>query len=232
MSVTRAQAIANTREMMDAVSSQRWQDPFISSTLGVVHAREWSGILGANPYFRFAQRAVTTDANGQFLYTALDSGSGDSAQTHYRILALTDGQTVYRQTAFMSVPIATTTQYDSPYTRLWYDAGSSIQVLPVQQGLSLTCSVNWTPPRVDQLSADTVTIDFPDGHEIILWLEAAAILLSKGGAEVDTAQSMKALASIERQQMYSDIGRRTARPEFFGFPDLSSEWGGQGFGTF
>lgn len=227
MSVTVTQAIADTRQMMDAVLSQRWSDAFIRTTLGIVSAREWSGILGANPYYRFGQITVTLDANTQFAWTALDTGTGDSTQTHYRVLAITDGEVVYRQTRFMDVPLATTTNYNTPYQRLWYDAGDNVQILPTGGvGSTLIVTVNWTPPRVDQLSADSVTIDFPDGHEVILWLEAAAMLLSKGGAENAAAQTMRAMADQERQQLYSDIGRRSATPNYMQFPDRVGDWGG------
>jgi hypothetical protein len=226
MSVTRVQAIANTREMMDAVSSTRWSDAFITTVLGIVSGREWSGLLSANPYYRFAQRSVTASSTGTVLYTALSSGVGDSAQNWSRILSITDGQYLYRQTSFMADPLATT---DQPAATIqapqWYDAGQSFQILPVG-ATALTVSVNWTPPRVDQLSADSVTIDFPDGSETILWLEAASYLLSKGGAENEAAQTMRAMADQERQQLYSNIARRGAQPITMAYNDRASEWGG------
>ena len=228
MAYTVSQLITNTREMMDAANSTRWTDAFITTVLGIVHSREYSGILGANPYYRFAQRDVTTDSESKIPYTDLNGGSGDTAETLYRILGIVDGFTVYRQTEFRSVPLATQTNYDSPYQRLWYDAGSDIQVLPVTSNLSLTITVNYTPPRPDQLSASSVVVDFPDGHEVILWLEAAAMLLEKGAAESDAAQRMRAMADAERKQMYQDLTRRAARPTYFGYPDLAAEWGGMG----
>ncbi|NCA15113.1 MAG: hypothetical protein EBS89_13515, partial [Proteobacteria bacterium] len=50
---------------MDAVQSTRWSDSFIKTVLNSVYDAEWSNILNAAPYYRFAQRQVTTDANGQ-----------------------------------------------------------------------------------------------------------------------------------------------------------------------
>lgn len=225
MSFTRTQIIANTREMMDATNSARWTDAFITTVLGIVSGREWSSILSANPYFRFAQRSVTTGSTGLLAYTALDSGSVDTAQTHYRILNINDGQNIYEQTSFMDVPLATVGNSGISWRPSWYDAGANIQILPVSGSLALTVTVNYTPPRIDQLSADSVTVDFPDGHEVILWLEAAAMLLSKGAAENEAAQTMRAMADQERQQLFSDIGRRAARPQFLAFSDSSASWG-------
>jgi hypothetical protein len=227
MTVTRAQLVANTLEFMDANGSPRWTTPVVQAMLGIAHAREWSGILGTNQYFRFAQRTVTTDVNGQVAYTALNSGTGDAAQAWRNILAITDGQVIYRQTAFTMDALATVTnQAYQQYDRQWYDAGNNIQFLPVSTGVILTITVNWTPTRVDLLSADSVVVDFPDGYDIIIALEAAALLLSKGAAENEAAQTMRAMADAQRQALYGDIARRGAAPTFMRFPDSASTWAG------
>lgn len=230
MSVLRSLYMTNTRNQMDAVNSARWGDPEVITALGVISGEEWSGILGANPYYRFAQRACTTDANGQIAYTALDSGSGDTAQNHYRILGITDGNSVvYRQTTFQAVPLATSTNYDSTlYQRLWYDAGANLQILPKQTSVAITITVNYTPPTIDALSADSIAVDFPVGHEAVIYLGAAAFLLDKGGAQTEAANILRASQAARRQQMYQDLARRAARPISLGFPDLASDWGGYG----
>jgi hypothetical protein len=226
MSVTRLQAIAYTREMMDAASSARWTDAWITTTLGLVGMREWSGILGANPYYRFQQVSTTASAAGLVAYTALSTGSADTKKNFNRILGITDGNVMYQQTAFMNDPLATANVPAMlAIAPQWYDAGDSLQILPVA-ATTLTITVNWTPTRIDSLSADSVTIDFPEGSEVILWLEAAAMLLSKGAAENAAAQTMRAMADQERQNMYSNIARRSAHPLSLGFNDRASEWMG------
>lgn len=213
---------------MDAVNSSRWTDSFISTTLGIVSQREWAGILNTNPYYRFAQRSVTASATGLVAYTALNSGTGDTAQTVRKILAVTDGnQIVYQWREFRDIPLATVSSTATAVTsdHYCYDAGTSFQVVPVEAA-ALVVSVNHTPPRVDSLSADSVTIDFPDGSEVILWLEAAAMLLSKGAAENDAAQTMRAMADQERQNLYAQIARRTTKPFSLGFSDAAASWAG------
>ena len=81
MSYSVTQLIANTREMMDATNSDRWNDAFITTVLGIVTGREWSSLLGANPYYTFQQINVTTDANGQIPYSSLTTGTGDTQKT-------------------------------------------------------------------------------------------------------------------------------------------------------
>jgi hypothetical protein len=226
VSITRTQAMANVREMMDAASSSRWTDAFVKTAIGIVHGNEWRGILAANPTHRFAQRSVTTSAAGVFAYSSLTSGSGNTVQTFYRILAITDGNdVVYRETRFQEVPTASSSQVGQVIDGLWYDAGTNVQILP-PSALTLTVSVNYTPCRADSLNADSDTIDFPEGHESILWLEAAAYLLSKNGAENEAAQTLRAMAEAERQMMYQEITRRGAGPIFLGFNDSASEWAG------
>ena len=227
MSVTVTQAIAATREFMDATNSPRWTDATIQTALGIASNREWSGILQANPYYRFSTLTVTTLAAGTLAYTSLSSGTGDSKQNWYRILAITDGSLiVYQQRTFLDNPLAASANSAfTIYDRFWYDAGSNLQIIPVA-ATTLTVTVNWTPPRVDQLSGVGVTIDFPDGAEVILELEAAALLLSKGAAENEAAQTMRAMADQERLNLYSDITRRSARALHMGFSDRASSWGG------
>jgi hypothetical protein len=208
MSVTRAQLVANTREMMDAASSGRWTDAFIKTVLGIMHHREWQGILGANQYYRYAQRDVTTDSAGRFPYSALSAGAADSLERLYRILAVSEGSP------------------DPARLFEWGDAGSHVQVIPPYAGLELVVSVNWIPARVDQLSGDNVTVDFPDGHESILWLEAAGECLAKGGSELESTGALKQLAQLQREALYNEVGRRSAAPTQLAFPDNPSEWAG------
>lgn len=226
MSVTRAQAMANTRTSMDATSSARWSDAEVTTALGIVGMREWSGILGANPYYRVNAVSTTASAAGLVLYSALSTGSADTKKNLSRILGIGDGNVMYQQTTFLNDPLATVnTPAMLAIAPQWYDNGDSLQILPVA-ATALTITVNWTPTRIDSLSADSITIDFPEGSEVILWLEAAAMLLSKGGMENAAAQTMRAMADQERQNLYSNIQRRAARPMSLGFNDRASDWMG------
>lgn len=226
MAMTRTTYMSYVRNNMDAVSSARWSDTEVKVALGVVAGEEYQLLLGANPYFKFAQRAVTTNSSGQFAYTSLNSGSGNSAQTWFRMLAITDGNlVVYRQTSFQAVPLASTTNYDSPYEKLWYDAGDNVQILPVASGLALTVTVNWTPTNIVDLNADSDTYDWPAGHEAVIYLGAAAFLLDKGGAETDAANIMRASAGARRDQLFQQVQRRSAGPIALGYPDVASDWG-------
>lgn len=226
MALTRTQYVANVREMMDAASSARWTDAFIKTVLGYVHGNEYSSLLGANPYLKMNQITVTTDANGQFAVSSLSTGSGNTKKNFFRLLALTDGNVVYRETFFRNVPVATTSNYADPYQRLYYQAGDYIQVLPVTSGLSLTAWVNWTPVTIDALNADSDTADFPVGSESIIWNTAAAELLMKGGAESEASQLLRSLADKQRVQMYQNLDRLSMSPMYMGYPDLAGEWAG------
>ena len=93
--VTLQNYIDQTREYMDAVGSDRWSDDLIKTVLNSVFDAEWSNILNSAPYYKFAQRQVTTDADGQIALSDLDGGSGDAQQNWYRILSVSDGNVLY-----------------------------------------------------------------------------------------------------------------------------------------
>ena len=225
-SVTRAQLVEQTREYMDAVGSTRWTDSFIQTVLAQVYDEEWSNILNAAPYYTFQQLQLTTDANGQIPFSSLSTGSGDAQRDFYRILSVSDGNVLYDETAFQYVPLATTTNYLPTYPRLYYLVGTNVQILPVAAGTSLYIAVNYKPTALNDLSSDSVPIDFPDNNQGIITASAAAKLLLKGGAEVGAANNFRKLADEERQSMLDDLRRRTINPTRMAYPDQKYDWAG------
>ncbi len=236
MSLTRTQFQEAVQNYLDSTgvdanlnattSTPRWDKTTINAVGGNVFQEEWSNILDANQAYRFAKVSVTTDANGAVAVANLTTGAGDTAQNFYRVLSgFSDGTVLYRETDYRNVPLGTTTNYNSPWDYLYYLAGANFQILPVQASLALTCWVNWTPPRIDQLSGDSVAIDFPDGAEYLLVWQTAARLLLKGGVQTDAAQALSALANEARKNLLARIGRLTTRPNFLMFADRASTWG-------
>lgn len=226
MAVTRADLIALTREAMDAVGSDRWSDSLITSVLNVVYDDEWSNVLNAAPYYTFAMRQPTTDGNGVVPYSALNSGGGDSEQNFYRILSVSDGNTLYSETRFQDVPLATTTNYLPSYPRLYYLVGEQVQILPVASNVPLYMAVNWKPTSLADLASNSSVINFPFGGEWIIANEAGARLLNKGGAESTAARVLKNEAADLRAGMLDDLRRRTINPTLMAYPDRNLDWAG------
>lgn len=224
--VTKSDLIALTRQVMDAVGSDRWSDSLITTVLNLVYDDEWSNLLNAATYYTFAQRTVTTDSNGQIPLSALNSGTGDNQQNMFRILSVSDGNVLYGQTSFQDVPLATTTNYLPQYPRLYYIAGQTLQILPVGSGRSMTIGVNYKPTSFSDLTSSSSTIDFPAGGELIIANEAGARLLNKGGAESVAAKVLKQEAADIRATMLDDWRRRTINPTRLAYPDLKYDWAG------
>jgi hypothetical protein len=226
MAVTRAELVQYTREAMDAVNSDRWSDSLIKSVLNVVYDDEWSNLLNAYQYYTFAKRTVTTDSNGIIPFSSLSTGGGDSQQNFYRILSVSDGNVLYSETRFQDVPLATTTNYLPTYPRLYYIAGTDVQILPVASDVQLYIYVNYKPTSLSDLLSDSSTINFPMGGEWIIANEAGARLLNKGGAESGAAQVLKREAAELRAGMLDDIRRRTINPTMLAYPDQKYDWAG------
>lgn len=228
MTWTKATYLSRTREWMDATGSDRWSDAFLYALLGLKHREEWEGILDANPTYRFAQRSLNTDANGQFQLSDLSSGSGDTVQTAYKLIAVTDGNTIqWRETEFARVPLGTSgTMAALDFDRSYYLIGDSVQLLPSAGGQGLVVSCSLVPVAIDQLSGDSSTVDFVDGYENLIALCAAADALAKGGTETGATADLRALAQTYRQGLYASVARRTTTPTFLGFSDSSYTWGG------
>lgn len=222
--VTRDSLVSETREYMDAVGSSRWSDSLILTVLNSVFEAEWSNILNAAPYYRFATRTVSTDLDGKFALDDLNGGGGDSEENWYRILSVTDGNYLYQQTRFQDVPLATTTNYLPSHPKLYYIAGDDVQILPVASNLGMTVYVNHKPTSLSDLGGGSSVVEFPKNSHLILVWEAAAQLLLKGGAETSAAVDLKALARQERESLLDDIRRRTINPTMMAYPDNKSDW--------
>lgn len=223
--VSRGQLVSDIREYMDSVGSGRWSDTLIKAVANSVFDAEWSEILNAAPTYRFAQRSVTSDSNGQVAFSALNGGSGDSQQNWYRILSVTNGNVVYSETRFQDVPLGTTANVQNTYDKLYYVVGEYVQMLPVASE-ALTISVNYKPTAILDLASDNSTVEYPDNnHFILVWMTAAQLLL-KGGAESGAAAQLRALAESERVTMLNDIRRRTINPTRLAYPDSKYDWAG------
>lgn len=221
MSMTRSTLVTLVNEMADANGSPRWGTTLTLQLLGEAHWREWKDLLNANRMLRVQTCTATTDADGRIAKSALNSGSGDSATYHYRILSLSQGNWFYQPARYEDYPISPT-DLAQPY--VWYEYGDQIQVIPSAQGNTVTAVVNHIPQRADLLASDASTVIFPDGYELILAYETAASMFTKGAAETQLAAELLGRAQALRDRLHQDV-RITTRPIRVGYTDDKFEWG-------
>jgi hypothetical protein len=169
---------------------------------------------------------VTTDANGQIDLDDLNGSSGDTLERWHRILHVTDGTMSFPETEFAKVPLATTGNHSGAMGKSYYLRGNSLQVLPVASSLALTVSVNHMPQGIADLTAGSVSVEFPENSHSILAKEAASQLLMKGGAEMSAAEAWSKSAEKSRAAMLDQIRRRTMNPTMIGYPDHQLDWAG------
>lgn len=219
-------------EYADAVGSPRWSTANINIAMGGVQWRNIARLLNANNQFYINTCTVTQNVNGQFNWSDLTTGSGDSAKNAYRVQSLgspssTSGGTssplFYREVKYVQYP---NPQASTQLAYVWYRFGSVAQVLPASSGMALQAVVNYRPPRVDQLSADSITVEYPDGYETGLACETAAMMLMKGAAESGVAADLMAVANGIFEDMILDLGRMSISPTVAQAMDNASDWGG------
>jgi len=223
MSMTRAQLLTLVEEMADAVGSPRWGSTLKKQLLGEAHWREWKDLLNANRHLRMGERSATTDANGRITKSDLTTGSGDSTETFYRVLSLSQGTFFYQPAKYEDYPQSPT---EVSLPQVWYEYGDQIQLMPAAQGNTVTVVVNHLPQRADLLTTDSAVVVFPDGYDLILAYETAASMFMKGAAETNLTVELRAMAQGLRDRMHQDIGRLTVRPMKMGYMDDWSMWAG------
>ena len=223
MTMTRDQLTAQARDIADATDTQRWPDATVLAWAGIEMDRTWANILNANNAIRMNVLTVAEDASGQFLKSALDTGTGDTMKRHYRILSISDGtQMFYRQVEYKDFPsIASPTIL--PY--IWYELGTSIQVLPASSANVLTVMVNYRPPNAAQVASGSSIIDLPDGFEMVVAYHTAAQLAMKGGIETAFAQQYRATGSDLETELLMDIRRAGTKPVIARAMDSPADYG-------
>lgn len=228
MALTRLQYRQRIVREMDAVQSGRWDQTAggeVDQKLGVVFDQNWRRILNANSEYTNYKSTPTSDAEGRYAIADLsDLSDPDNAKRMYRVIAVAVDDVVYSEDKFKANILSTTL---SPTYRIWWKVGQYIQCLPAEANKTATgIWVNYIPTRPENLSADDKAVDFPDGYEQILVWEAAALLLSKGGAETNAAKEMLGMASNLRQDLLQDISRFSTSPIQMSYSDDASIWGG------
>lgn len=216
---TRDEVALMTRQQADAEDSSRWTDDEVLAAVDVTFRREWDNILASAPYARTNVVTATTDANGLLAFTALTTGSGDTAKVFHNLIQLSDGVNIYEETRIDMVPPTV-----SASRKLYYTTGTEFQILP--SGVySMRAVVNWRPVAPLDLVDGDSDVDFPADGLTLLAMAGAALLLAKGGTETSEAAALLNLSSQLREDMLMSIRRRTNMPKFMRYPDSGKQWG-------
>lgn len=227
MPLTKAQVRLRVQRKADAVGSGRWDTSAgtgseTDQVIAVAYDREWIRVLDAAPDLRVTKHTATTDTNGQ---VAASDFSSSSARFH-RVFALYGPNgAVYRKGHFRDY-VASDEQ--PSWDRVWYRVGQNLQVLPRESGATVKVWVVSLPTTFTGL-ADGAAISVPtDAQEEtfteIVALEAAALLLFKGGAEMSAGQALQQQAEGLRRQMLNDLARVAEGPTQMRYGDDALDW--------
>jgi hypothetical protein len=229
VSITKAGLRTRALQLADAVSSPRWDNTATTGEvdlhMGNIHIREWRRLLNASPFYRVAVRTPAIDSSSRIAITDLSSGAGDSVQTLYRVIEVVVDNSPLKEIdprdGLMST-LANATIDAGVYFR----QGNYI-ICPGHPSVTATgVFVNYTPTPANALSNENITVDWPEGYELVLAYEIAAAILSKGAAEIDATAACKAFAEDYRRDMLQDLARLSTSPMQLRYPDTAAEWAG------
>lgn len=227
MPITKAQMRLRVQRKADAVGSSRWDTTAgaggeTDQVISVAYDREWIRVLDAAPDLRVTKYTATTDAAGQIP----GSNFSSSSARFHRVMGLygPEGLT-YRRGHFRDYVASD----EAPsFDRVWYRIGNAIQVLPAKSSSTVKLWVTHLPTAFTGLAdGDTLTVPTDTQEETfqeIVALEAAALLLFKGGAEMSAGMGLQQQADGLRRLMLNDLTRAAEGPLRMRHDDDVSDW--------
>lgn len=208
----------------DAYGSPRWNYDIggeVDLWIGATMDEEWRRILDASAYYRVRRVTITSDAAGYYNISDLSTAT----QRLNKVIAFTVDNIVYEETTVKKYVLAPT--YNSAVPQyLWWFEGEQIFAMPIQASKAAIVLINHIPPRYENIAAEADTVTWPDGYEQVLVWSAAAKLLDKGGVESGPAVALKMNAAQARDDMLTDLKRRSLAPGKMLYADSSMEWAG------
>lgn len=209
---TRLQLVEATRDLLDATGSSRWKDIEVLRALGAVHRQLWGRLLTLSPQYQ-VETVRLTATGGIFPRSALCLGLNDDRRRCYRIHTICDtAGRPYLEVKptdvrpFLSgMPTGIGT---GDLNRQWWDMGASLRLLP-QQTTDIDVTFSWIPVLVHELASNASLVTWPHGYEMVLAYHAAAMLATKGGAELEAATSYRALGLDLLRDLLADVSRRS-----------------------
>lgn len=226
MAITRSTLYLRSRQMADAVDATAdWPDTLLAAMASFVYIDEWKKLLGAASHYQTNRVTLTPDSDGRVAWDDLTTGTGDDQKIAHRVLQLRAsnlGDYTYAQASRLDL-LADLSQFSTQ--RLWTRVGTEIQIIGAHN-TTISGLVNWYPPSPDNLASDSSTVQWPNGYEMLLYMETAALMLAKAGRETNEARDLQQQAEIVRQKMHQEFARDTNAPYVIGADDSVWEWGG------
>lgn len=227
MPPTKAQLRLRVQRKADAVGSGRWDTSAgtgseTDQVIAVAYDREWIRVLDAAPDLRVTKYTATTDNNGQ---VTASNFSSSSARFHRVFALFGPNRAVYRRGHFRDYVAS---EEQPSWDRVWYKVGNDLQIQPKEVGATVKLWVVSLPTSITGL-ADGAAITVPSEAQEetfteIVALEAAALLLFKGGAEMTAGQGLQQQAEMLRRQMLNDLARVAEGPIQMRHADDPLDW--------
>lgn len=234
MTWTAQQYLDAVADALDALGSSRWDKTFatgvvMKNALTGVFRQEWGRLLESTPAYRFQRLTVATDANGQIPLANLSTGAADAQKRFFRVIGryLYAGVMRYELVSPQdhAYLLGQPTQSGSVMARMWWREDAALQTLPAQAGVSFSLPVAHLPTAFGALTAGTATVEWPDDYELIPVFMTAALLFSKGDAEVGGTADFAKIASALRDGMLSEVAKITSESPMIRAGDSPADWG-------
>ncbi len=226
MSLTQSQTKTLISQFMDDASNKRWSDTGAPSPLeiaaGLVYDQAWSEIIDEAPWIVSKREVVAAAALTSPGYIDTVSG-GDLTNRFHRVQKIFRDGVEYSPAMLDEVVIdETNSKLLSAPNRTYWVIGKHIWLSPLSTSQTVDIRYSYMPTAFNGLG-DSVSIAWPDGHELAFVYRAAYELLGKGNVEETTELRNNADKSWKTLLRY--VRRRYPGPRTMRVAGDPLEWG-------
>ena len=201
------------RVQADAENSSRWSTDTVDGLFRYVFDNGWRRILNGDCTYRYTAMDMTSDSDGIITLAAVNA-----VITPDRFNRVFDQRTVRDKGLTSPTQLVLNPRV----------TGSEIRFGPGGVG-EVKFWINQLPQNPEDYTgatADTVDVDWPDGHELVLQYHLAAMLLTKGAVEAGAAASLFAVVDSLYTEMIQALMDRSTQHQQIIPVDTADSWSG------
>lgn len=222
MSLTKAQARTQIRQLLDDPNSTMWTDANLDQLTELAMDEMWSDLLSYNSYLNSQLDTITSLTTPGFIDLRIVADGGALSKRFHKLQSVVRGGTTYTKYDPRDTLVELNAEIFAP-TESYVFIGDQLWLFPLDTTTDVEIRYSFKPAGFVSLT-DGTKVTWPDGHDSAYIFEIAARALVKGERE-DNLRMLN-IAGKAWDRLIETVRKRQIGPMVPWTPDSQHEYGG------